>query len=309
MLRRLIALARPRGALLVACLPMIGFGFGLWERGSTIPVFAVAPTLAVLALAWLVGHAGAMWLNAALDRDQGSVLLGRAVDVPKNIHALGYVALVLSPLIALTLSWLAAICALACAILSVLYSHPRVAWKGHPIAGPLVNGAGYGSLSPIAGWSLAEPVPTWRTALTLSLIVLSILGVYFSAQSFQSDEDRERGYRTLVVTHGPKKTLEVAQLCLRVAMLGTLIASAIGIYPRALLASAPLWIWADVHLTRWKRAPEESRAGGLVLKLTLAGLVTLGAVYAHQAWQFLHSSPPGGCGTEIVPDALLETCT
>jgi 4-hydroxybenzoate polyprenyltransferase len=309
MIARLLALSRPKGMLLVACLPMIGFGFGLWERGSTISVFKVTPTLLVLALAWMVGHAGAMWLNAALDRDQGSVLLGRAVEVPRFTHVFGYVALVLSPAIAFLLGWVAGVCALACAILSVAYSSPRVAWKGHALAGPAVNGLGYGSLSPIAGWSLAEPVPTWRTALTLAVIVLSIFGVYFSAQSFQEEEDRARGYRTLVVTHGPHATLLVAHVCLRVAMIATLAAAAIGVYPRALLASAPLWFWADVHLTRWRRAPQESRAGGLVLKLTLAGLVTLGGVYAHQAWQFIHENAPGGCGTAVVPAALLETCT
>lgn len=305
---RLLVLARPRGALLVGCLPMIGLGYGLWERGSTVAISAVAPALALLSSAWIVGHAGAMWLNAALDRDQGAVLLGRAVEVPRHASTLGYLALGASPLIALAAGPVPALAALVCAFLSVLYSHPRTAWKGHPIAGPAVNGLGYGSLSPIAGFSLSGSVTTWRAVLTLAIVVLSILGVYFAAQAFQSDEDRARGYRTLVVTHGPSATLRAAQLCLRVAMVATIAGAAAGIYPRVLLASAPLWLWVDVHLTGWRRAPSESRAGGLVLKLTVAGLVTLAAVYTHQVWQLIHGRAPGGCGTTIVPEALLELC-
>ena len=36
--------------------------------------------------------------------------------------------------------------------------------KGQPIGGPLVNGFGYGSLSPVAGWAAAEGVLTIVTA-------------------------------------------------------------------------------------------------------------------------------------------------
>ena len=50
--------------------------------------------LALVLLAWVALHAGTLWLNAALDRDEGEVLWGRAVPVPANAALGGYAALV-----------------------------------------------------------------------------------------------------------------------------------------------------------------------------------------------------------------------
>jgi 4-hydroxybenzoate polyprenyltransferase len=229
--------------------------------------------------------------------------------VPHIARAAGYVALATSPLLALPLGALPFACALACAVLSTLYSHPRTAWKGHPVLGPLVNGLGYGTLSPIAGWAAASGVFTWRAVATLALIALAIFAIYFAAQAFQRDEDTRRGYHTLVVTHGPRVTLAAAHMLLRITILGALALAAIGVYPRVVLASAPAWLWADRFLARWRSAPEESRAGGLMLRLSAAGIATLLAIYAQQAWHLWWSEPPGGCGTEIVPAALLAACS
>jgi 4-hydroxybenzoate polyprenyltransferase len=307
----LLWLARPKGAWLVATLPLIGFGYGLWERGSTISPLVVLPTLALLFFAWLVGHAGAMWLNAVLDQDHGPVLLGRAVPVPRGTAAAGYVALSVSVALAAPLGVVPALCTLGCAIGSVLYSHPRIALKGEAIGGPLVNGVGYGALSPIAGWAAADVVPTWRAGLTLALVVCFILGAYFAAQAFQQDEDTRRGYRTLVVTHGPRWTLSSARACLIVASTGMLGLAAIGVYPRALLVAAPALLWADRHLVRWRRVPGGGNGGWaarLVVRLGVTAVIVVAAAYAHHFGQIASEAPPGGCGTAVVPDALAATC-
>src|SRR5688572_28972897 len=72
-------LARPGGAVCVAALPLLGWGFAHWDhaRGAA-GVTGIVLTIA----AWLALHAGTLWLNAALDRDAGEVLLGRSVAVP-----------------------------------------------------------------------------------------------------------------------------------------------------------------------------------------------------------------------------------
>lgn len=305
---RLIVLARPRGAVLIASLPLVGFGYALWERGSTVGLLSVAPSLGLLACSWLVGHAGAMWLNAHLDRDRGPVLLGRPVVVPPIAPFAGHAALVVSSLLAWPLGALPFACALACALLSILYSHPRVALKGRPIGGPLVNGAGYGTLSPLAGFAAADGVPTWRAGASLALAVLFILGTYFAAQAFQSDEDRRRGYRTLVVTHGPGWTLAVAHACLRASALGMLAFALAGAYPRALVLTVPIWLLAERHLIAWRRAPSTDRGGGLVARLAAGALATIVLAYADHFWLLAQDRPGGGCGTALVPDVIVRLC-
>lgn len=307
----LFALARPKGAWIIASLPLAGLGYGLWERGSTISLGRVAPSLGLLWLSWLVGHAGAMWLNAELDRDHGPVLLGRAVPVPRGTALAGYGALALSVAIALPLGLVPAGCAAACAVLAVLYSHPRAALKGGAVGGPLINGVGYGALSPIAGWAVADVVPTWRAGLTLAIIVSMILGAYFAAQAFQRDEDARRGYRTLVVTHGPRWTLTMARACLLAGMLTALGLTALGAYPRALLVAAPLLWLADRHLAKWRNVPDGgdgSWAGRLIVWLALASLTIIFAAYVDHFTLLFRGLPPGGCGTAIVPETLTSVC-
>ncbi len=310
-LQRLLQLARPKGAFLIAGLPLAGFGYGLWGRGSTVHPLEVLPELVAVWLTWVFGHAGAMWLNAELDRDEGEVLFGRAVVVPRGTGIAGYLALSVSIGTSLAIGGITTLSAAACALLAVLYSHPRVALKGRALSGPLINGVGYGSLSPIAGWAAAEGVPTWRAGISLAFAVPFILGVYFAAQAFQADEDRRRGYRTLVATHGPRFTLVVARACLGFSALGALSMAALGAYPRATLISLPIWLWMDRHLARWSRDERGGRGADavkLVLIVTLAAFAMVGASYAHHIHALLEGLPVGGCGTAVVPAALRHVC-
>jgi len=308
---RLVALARPKGALLIASLPVTGFGYGLWEMGSTIHPRYVADRLVLLFGIWIVAHAGTMWLNAALDDDQGEVLLGRAVKVPKRAALYGYVAIGGAVAVSWALGPVTFGCAAICAVLSVLYSHPDLALKPTPVGGPLVNGVGYGALSPIAGWAATGVPLSWRAVITVTMGVVFLLGIYWMAQVFQHEEDAERGYRTLVVTAGPQATLRVASVCL-IAAAGTAVAlCVVGVYPRAVLASVPFWIWMVVHLRRWARAPNggtQKHADRLVLIVTLGTVAAIAGAYAHQAHAIVNDLPTGGCGTAIVPAALADVC-
>lgn len=296
----------------MALLPWIGFGYGLWERGSRISPFIVWPKMVLLFGVWLFGHAGAMWLNAVLDQDHGPVLLGRAVQVPPHTAAAGYGALLVSVSLALPLGVGAATCAFACAVASILYSHPRVALKGSAVGGPLINGIGYGILSPTAGWAVTGAPPTWRAAISLGIVVVFILGAYFAAQAFQQHEDARRGYRTLVVTHGPRWTLSVARMCSIVGSVGLTGMAALGAYPRAMLAAAPALFWADRHLARWRRAPgggDDGWASRLVVRWAVVAVTVVAAAYAHQLVQLRFDAPAGGCGTALVPASLFALCS
>jgi hypothetical protein len=134
----------------VLALPLVGFGWAHWDRALLLSGVGGLPALLA---AWAALHAGTLWLNAALDRDEGPVLLGRPVAVPGSAGWWGHAALVVL-LLAFVAGRPAGWACLACAVLAVLYPHPRTAWKGHPWLGPAVNLVGYGLLSPFAGWSL-----------------------------------------------------------------------------------------------------------------------------------------------------------
>jgi hypothetical protein len=294
---RLVLLARPRLLPFVLFLPLVGFGWAHWDRALTL---RGEMALAGVLLAWALLHCGALWLNAALDRDQGAVLLGRPVAVPERIVPCAYAAL----LAAVGAAWLArpaagAACA-ACAGLAVLYSHPVTAWKAHPLLGPLVNAAGYGLLSTLAGWAVVEVGPNPRTVAVWQLGALGVLGCYFAAQAFQEREDRGRGYRTLVATHGPGAALLAARLCLLAGFLGGCVLAGAGWLPRLLLLGLPLGWWVDRWLEHWSRLPDggDARwAHGLARRLLAAAVLAIALAYVDYFWALATDVPAAGMGT------------
>lgn len=293
---------------LIALLPMIGFAFAYWDHGCTIPGLGAVPPLVLLATVWAVPHMGTMWLNAALDRDEGQVLFGKSVPVPDGIEKYAYATLAFALAAAFAAHVGLGLCVLGCALLSVLYLHPKTAWKGHAVLGPLANAIGYGVLSPLGGWLLAELPATPRGALVLCVSVTFIVAAYLAAQAFQEQEDRERGYRTLVALRGARFTLDVTRAFLALSVVLTLGLAALGWFPRAALLSAPAFFAADRHLVRWREVPgggDGKWAAGFFVRLTIAGLLCLAAVSAEYGWNQSRGLPLGGLGTAAghPPDA------
>lgn len=298
--RALWILARPKGMVLIALPPLIGFTFAYWDHGCTIPGLGAVPYLVLLCVLWMVPHAGTMWLNAALDRDEGQVLWGESAKVPPRIELYAYATLVFAVALAFAVHLGLGICVLGCAILSALYSHPKTAWKGHALLGPAANALGYGILSPLGGWMLADLPPTPRGAATLAVSVCFILAAYLAAQAFQEEEDRARGYRTLVALRGARFTLIVTRVFLVASVALTVGLAAIGWFPRTVLLAAPAFLATDRQLARWTREPgggDESWARAFFRRLTLAGLLCLAAVSMHYGWQQREGGPLGGLGT------------
>lgn len=290
-------LARPRLLPFVLLLPVVGFGWAHWNRALDLRGGA---ELVWVLVGWTLLQAGTLWLNAALDRDQGEVLLGRPVAVPGGIVPLGCLVLLLGVSLAFVGDRLAGCAAVTCSLLALLYSHRRTAWKGRPVLGPLVNGVGYGLLSPLAGWAVVQVVPDVRTILVWLLSGLAVLGCYFAAQAFQGDEDRARGYRTLVVTHGPRAALLAGRVCISVALLGGTTLAAIGFLPRLCLAAMPLAWWIDRWLRRWSAVAEggnERWARGLALRMLAAGLVCVALAYVDYGVALVTGEPAAGLGT------------
>jgi len=288
-------LSRPRLLPYVLCLTAVGLGWAHWDRALTL---RGADAWWWLAAAWWALHAGTLWLNAALDQDEGEVLYGKAVQPPPNISLYGYAALIASVLFAVQAGPTAGGCAAVCAVLAVLYSHPRTQWKGHPIGGPFVNGLGYGLLSPMAGWSLAGVSANPRTLMAWMLGLLGVMSCYFMAQAFQHDEDADRGYRTLVVTHGAAGALGAARLLLGLAFAGGMALAAVGWFPRACLLSLPLWVWIDRWLARWLRdGGTEKNARVFAQRTLLTVVIMLLLVFSEYAHESYAGEPVAGLGT------------
>jgi 4-hydroxybenzoate polyprenyltransferase len=285
---------------LVALLPLLGFSFAYWDHGCTVPGYGAVPTLILLAMLWAVPHMGTMWLNAALDRDEGAVLFGERAAPPAHIERYAYATLALAVGTAFARHLGLGLCVLGCALLSVLYSHPRTAWKGHAVLGPASNALGYGILSPLGGWIVADLPPTARGLAVLGVSVTFILSAYLAAQAFQEEEDRARGYRTLVALRGARATLSVTRALLSVSILLTLGLAVLGWFPRSVLVSLPAFLATDHLVARWREQPgggDESWARAFFRRLTIAGLLCLAAVSAHFAWTQHEGLPLGGLGT------------
>lgn len=300
MVRDLVALARPRGLLLVSLLPVLGYSWAYWDHGCEVPDFGAVPRLLWLALIWAVPHLGTMWLNAALDHDDSATLYGEAAKVPPGIERWAYLTLAFSLVAAFATEVGLGICVALCAALSILYSHPKTAWKGHAILGPFTNAVGYGVLSPLGGFLYAGMPPTWRGGAVLATSVPWMLTAYFAAQAFQEQEDRARGYRTLVAVHGPVVTLRVTRVCLWIALTMSAALAASGTVPPIVLVPLPIFFFLDRYLVRWSKEPrggDAGWAGRFFARLAGVALLVLAAVCVDYEMAMRSRSLPGGLAT------------
>lgn len=295
----LFRLARPALLPFVLLLPLVGFGWACWSYALDPSSSAVVNLLVVLA-AWAALNVGTLWFNAALDRDEGEILFGRPVTVPHGITAFAVAAFATASLLGFVAGLLPGILASICVVLSVLYSAPATAWKGHPLGGPFVNLLGYGLASPLAGWAVVEVPPDVRSVLVWVLGASGVLGCYFAVQAFQRDEDAARGYRTLVVTHGPEGALLAARLCLGLGFAGGTALAAVGWLPRVCLVFLVVGCWLDRWLAAWSRQPgggSERWARGLALRLFVGAVVTIALAYLDYYLDASAGRPVAGLGT------------
>jgi 1,4-dihydroxy-2-naphthoate octaprenyltransferase len=286
--------------LFVSFLPMVGFAYAYWDHGCEDPSYAPFGKLALLGLCWAVPHAGTMWLNAGLDHDDKPTLFGESVPVPANVSRYAYPTFAFAIGLAFWLDTGVGVCVVLCTILSILYSHPRTAWKGHAWGGPFVNAVGYGALSPLGGFLLSGFAPTIRGAVVLGVAVAWVSTAYFAAQAFQEEEDRERGYRTLVVVKGPAFTLRLTRALFWVAAGGTLALAAAGWFPRVVLVALPGFVWVDRLLVRWREQPrggDETWARRFFLQMFWVALAVLVCVSIDYAWTRRETGLPGGLTT------------
>jgi 4-hydroxybenzoate polyprenyltransferase len=129
---------------------------------------------------------------------------------------------------------------------------------------------------------------------------IGVLGCYFAVQAFQYDEDAERGYRTLVVTHGPAGALTAARICLGIGFLSGTLLAIIGWLPRVCLVFLPVGLWIDRWLARWAKQPNggsERWARGLAFRLLVGAVLTMALATVDYLADALEGRPAAGLGT------------
>ncbi|MCU0655412.1 MAG: UbiA family prenyltransferase [Polyangiaceae bacterium] len=296
--RALFRAARPAGLVLALGMPAMGYGMGLWSHASG--PWRLGALLGVLG-AWALLNAGTLWWNAALDRDESGAVFSGEGERPGSAGPAGLGALGAAVAVAWAADRGVGLVCLGCALLSLVYSHPRLVAKGHPVLGPAINAVGYGFLSPLAGWLVAEVPMDGRTLGAFLAMTLFVLGSTFAAQAFQREEDARRGYRTLVVTHGPAACLGAARSLTLTSLGAVATLAALGFYPRLCLLGMPAFVVADRWLQRWRRQPDGGSArwaGGWLLRMAGGGLLLIGLAYLDAVHDMLtRGEPAAGAAT------------
>ncbi|MDX1534036.1 MAG: UbiA family prenyltransferase [Thermoplasmata archaeon] len=159
-------------------------------------------------------------------------------------------------------------------VLSVLYSHPAVRWKGVPGMDIVVNVVGFGIIAPLAGWALLRPIdgfPLWYLAST----ALFVGSVYVPTTASDYESDRQYGIRTTAVALGVQGALVIGFAFLIGAIALLAYGNALGLFPfdgPATNALATLWPFLAAQILLYLaflRRPTQAKIWALLLLLSI----------------------------------------
>lgn len=187
----------------------------------------LGPAAAGLA-AWVVGlNGGTLAINSAFDRDEGDVAYLRSPPPPPaHLFAFGLGLMGAGLVVACLLPRNYLLAYSLCVALSILYSVPPVRLKAVAGADWLINMWGFGTLTPLAGWT-ATGMPLTRPGMLVLLAFCPLFAAFYPlTQIYQIEEDRARGDRTLAIRLGVRRSLVVAAVA---ALLGFVLFAAAGI--------------------------------------------------------------------------------
>jgi 4-hydroxybenzoate polyprenyltransferase len=245
---------RPREWLIMAAHTSLG-----WILAVSSDPTAVAdslPRFAATLFVWvLLLNGGTLALNSAFDADEGDIgYLDSPPPAPRFLAHFSLLLMLVGGVISLFLSRELAVVYGICFTLSILYSVPPFRLKA--IAGMdwVVNFAGFGALTPLAGWLASARPLTQGALLVLAGFAILFAAFYPLTQIYQMDEDRARGDHTLAIALGAGRSLALALLlvCGAFALLSAGVFVLRGEVVSLLLLSAALLSWCIV-LHDWIR--------------------------------------------------------
>jgi 4-hydroxybenzoate polyprenyltransferase len=232
---------RPREWPIMAAHTVLGFvlasGVQATMRGERIGVLAVGVFIWVVLL-----NGGTLALNSAFDRDEGDIgYLDAPPPAPRHLAMWGFALMLAGQGAASFLPRGFAVAYAICFALSLFYSVPPVRLKAVAGADWMINMAGFGTLTPYAGWSLTQLPLTAAGAWTLGGFAPLFASLYPLTQLYQLEEDRARGDRTLALMLGARGSLALS-------VLAAIIAFACFAHAAALVAPAGRGVWGRVAL-------------------------------------------------------------
>jgi 4-hydroxybenzoate polyprenyltransferase len=214
-------------------------------------------------LLWVVClNGGTLALNSAFDRDEGDIAYLRdPPPAPRRLALFSLGLMAAGQAAALTLPPLFGTLYGLCFLLSVLYSVPPFRLKAVAGVDWLINMAGFGTLTPLAGWATTgRPLGSVDGIVLLGFCPL-FAALYPLTQLYQMEEDGRRGDRTLALMLGTRRSLDVALAATAAAFVlfawaGMLSAWATGAAGwRWSLLLIALLVWGAV-LVPWRRKAE-----------------------------------------------------
>jgi chlorophyll synthase len=161
------------------------------------------------------------------------------------------------------------------ALLSIVYSHPAVRWKGVAGMDLFTNMLGFGILCPLGGWALLQPLelaPWWY----FGTITLFLGAIYAPTTAADYAADKATGIRTLAVRLGVRRTLLVG-FALQIASVVSLVAGWSQRWfpfdsPSAYDAMAQLWPFVGLQIVFYAafiRRPSVGKIWALLLLLSI----------------------------------------
>ena len=211
-------------------------------------------------------NGGTLAINSAFDNDEGDIgYLRQPPKPPKYLLHFSAILLLASLTLGFLLPPVFAWSNGVCVVMAIIYSVPPIRLKARAGWDLLINGLGFGMLTPLAGWGLTGlPVPLSFLWVTVGFAFL-FGALYPTTQIYQIEEDRARGDRTLAIQMGESLSLGFAVLLTLLAHAcfawGTWLAH------RSLL---PLLIslaaWCAVLLPwwmRWRNMTQKQHAAGM----------------------------------------------
>ena len=205
-------------------------------------------------------YAGTTAFNSYYDRDEGPIggmLRPPAVDaglLPFSLAVQGLGLLLAVPVGGTFVGlWLVLFA------IFTAYSHPAVRLKARPAAALSAIALGQGALAFALGWTVFAPLADVLRPIGLLRMVLTaaiVTGLYVVTQSYQANEDRARGDRTLPVLLGPARALRWATAIL--APGGALLAIDLARWttPAVGVAAAVVLAGLGLAMLSWSRSVE-----------------------------------------------------
>jgi chlorophyll synthase len=154
---------------------------------------------------------------------------------------------------------------LTCTVMSVLYSVPPVRLKARAGWDLLINCAGFGFLTPLAGWAVTGRAFTPAILWACAGFALLFATLYPMTQIYQVAEDRQRGDVTLVIRVGVGRSLMLALIAaLGAHLLFVFSLLAMGRSPLPLALSLLAWFAILIPwMTRWQSWTDSQHEAGM----------------------------------------------